>query len=118
MTNANTSGNKSNNSVVDTQTTTEAHESYPVGGFENFGDFGEFHPPEDETQGVDNTTDSSFQIIDKMLEESDLFNTTNDDIDTEEEGCHCRPPPDVFCRCFGQSVTRIPSNLTLGLTRL
>lgn len=45
----------------------------------------------------------------------------------EEEGCYCRNDThnrgethsiDSVCRCFGESVTQIPNNLTLGLTRL
>jgi hypothetical protein len=46
----------------------------------------------------------------------------------EEEGCYCRDDRsqhrsemhalEIFCRCSGESVTQIPSNLTLGLTRL
>jgi hypothetical protein len=46
----------------------------------------------------------------------------------EEEGCYCRDDRnqhrsemhlmEIFCRCSGESVIQIPSNLTLGLTRL
>jgi hypothetical protein len=46
----------------------------------------------------------------------------------EKEGCYCRDDPhqnrsemhgmEIVCRCSGENVTQIPSNLTLGLTRL
>ena len=108
-----------------TTTTIAAIES--VNPFPDIEGFGDFHfPSVDDVDSfapqpdVDNSTEDWHHVIDRMPEESDLFNTTFDDLMplSEDEGCHCRPPPEVFCRCFGQSVTEMPSNLTQNLTRL
>ena len=134
--------------ISDIQTLTEYHVSnhsvigsLPTDGHEapNFDNplegFGDFHYPnpyeeeERESERTDNTTEPFHESI-KPLDENEMFNTTFEDVlplgTEDDEGCHCRQgsqavdavSAEVFCRCYGESVTQMPTNLTQGLIRL
>lgn len=114
------------NSSVIGWLTTEGH--VPIDHEEGFGDFHhQFHEDEELEEYHERAENTTEEIFHEKTGESDLFNATFEDVITseadEDDGCHCRQPVDaigseVFCRCYGESVTQMPTNLTQGLTRL